>query len=121
MSGDWSCGECSEDYGPCESHCEVLAQRDGAHSRTADELALCFISDARALGACMSRTGELDLESLVWEGSWLAEGHSDVLYELSNQIEQDLYSVDGGPFSIVWDDGYIISRITGGPLLDHWG
>jgi hypothetical protein len=43
------CEECSEDYGPCEDHCEVVIVREGASSRTADDLAATFVEDVATM------------------------------------------------------------------------
>lgn len=118
--------DCSEDYGPCEQHSTILVQREGSSARTADELAIVFIDDAIALGASLSRTAELDISALTWDGHWLAadpEGQSDTLYHYQDQIESDLYSLDTPDNVASWhvqrDDGYIISHVTGGPLAER--
>ncbi len=46
--------ECSEEYGPCEKHCDILVIRDGASSHTADELTLLLVSDLVDLGVTLT-------------------------------------------------------------------
>ncbi len=124
--------ECSEEYGPCEDHSEVLAQREGASTRTADELLAVFIGDAIDI-----MEGEEDLIAGALIGTWsavadaywkacpnggwapIAEGDaytlSEELADTANVVESYL------PALVYWEDGYVISRITGGPLLEEDG
>lgn len=119
---------CSEDYGPCEDHAEVLAQREGARTRTADELAAVFISDAADLTRNGQEPGHDDSDAYAtmlryWQecpagGWWDGENksgytYSEELHDASATAEGWLADID----AMVWqEDGYVIFRITGGPL-----
>lgn len=120
----WMC-DCSEEFGPCEDHCEVLVQRDGASSRTADDLAHTLIYDLIALAESENVGLIMDTrhyETLAWieEGwdgaGWLDDADkSDALYDLARTVEGNaLAAMDG--VSVWHDDGYRITRLTGGPL-----
>lgn len=52
-----NCGDCSEEYGPCDTHGETVVSREGASTRTADELQSMFIADAVDLGVKLSPWG----------------------------------------------------------------
>lgn len=124
--------ECSEDYGPCESHSDVLAQRAGASSRSADELLAVFIGDVEAILAAegvdvsedAGMRGAISAATEYWErypsGGWvdvddepdLAERlHDGATYGAEGALPAGVY--------VWWEDGYVISRITGGPLVDR--
>lgn len=120
--------DCSEDFGPCEQHCEVLVSREGASLRTSDELLSVFIEDAVALGAALSPYGK-DIQfradaAMYVPGpmsNWLPdneEGYElrDALQTVANQVETELYTLG---YSVYWEDGYQIVRITGGPLAEE--
>lgn len=120
---DWAC-ECSEDYGPCEQHSDVLAQRVGASNRSADELVLVFLDDAEGIdpdvlspyGRDVRERAQADLAS--HGGSWLDDHElADELRSVMEQVESYLGGYDD-PIYVIWDDGYVIYKITGGPLLD---
>lgn len=115
--------ECSEDYGPCEDHCIVLAQREGASTRTADELSYVLIMDV--IGASeadglkrsdvLSPYGESvieDVEKAWTDGSgWLDDRElADALYDVAHQVE------DASDYWIIHDDGYVMVKVTGGPF-----
>jgi hypothetical protein len=114
--------ECSEDFGPCEQHSEVLAQREGAAVRTADELAAIFIGDVEALRPTV-RVYEADFETArdvaaeYWEqnpnGGWAEPELSEAL---SDSIYAGEWMLAELGLSVYWDDGFVIYRITGGPL-----
>ena len=109
--------ECNEDFGPCEMHCDILAQREGASLRTGDELALVFIDDALDIDADVlspygrevynEATEALSKERHI-EDADLAEA----LHDLARQVESHL------GLWVTWEDGYVIARVTGGPLAD---
>jgi hypothetical protein len=118
---------CSEEFGPCDLHCEVLVSREGASHRTSDELLSVFIDDAVALGAAISSYGR-DIVSradsaMQVDGpmsNWLPdteEGYElrDALQTVANQMETELYTLG---YSIYWEDGYRVVKITGGPLAE---
>jgi hypothetical protein len=111
--------DCSEEYGPCEIHCEVLVQREGASCRTADELMLVLCHDLVDLGAELSPYGAKVLANAdayadgcrdqsasgsVWfedDGTTL-----DQLVSLADQLEVD------AEVSVFMEDGYRIVRAT---------
>lgn len=102
--------DCSDEYGPCEQHCEMLVTREGASHRTADELARVFIDDALNLGAELSPYGQGVLEKVdaafEADGSWITDPDlAEALRDLSFQVEQYLADL-----VVTWDDGYTIVR-----------
>jgi hypothetical protein len=119
--------ECSEEYGPCEDHSELMVSREGASLRTADELQSQFIHDAVSLGAELSPYGKDVLSradaAMTVEGpmsNWLPddeEGYAlrDDLGTVANQVETELYTLG---YSTYWDDGFRVLKITGGPLAE---
>jgi hypothetical protein len=120
MNTNFEC-ECSEEYGPCEEHGVVLAQREGGSTRTADELSLAFIADALDIdGEILSPYGrdvvarcEADLMRSLGQSRWL----DDV--ELQDELASVAYQVEAAlDAQVYWEDGYVISRVTGGPLSD---
>jgi len=127
--------ECSEEYGPCEEHCEVLARREGASSRTADDLVYVFLTDVLAIAEnrgliSADMRGRVNVDKLreaidywdnddLWSDTmgcrWVrddidAEIHDDIVW--GEQVAAEL------GLSVWWEDGYVISRVTGGPLVD---
>lgn len=124
--------ECSEDYGPCEDHSEVLAQREGAAVRTSDELLAVFVGDVMAILA--SETGRAEdllpggsareTAADYWRecpnGGWAPYDNRET-YSLSKaladarDVAESLLPADVYAW---WDDGYVIARLTGGPLAD---
>ena len=111
--------ECSEEYGPCVQHGEVLAQREGASVRTADELCVMFILDALSCGAELSPYGadvlaRADANLAANERSGVAwfsndeDGQSlaDEVRSLVDQVESTLDAVT------YWEDGYQIVRLS---------
>lgn len=118
--------ECTDEYGPCEQHCEVLAQREGASCRTADELALVFISDARGLypddedplvgwGREVVATVEQNMRE--HQSNWITDDPDlgDQLQSVVNQVENYI----APEYQTCWDDGYRIVKITGGPFYEE--
>lgn len=123
--------ECSWEYGPCEDHGEAIIIREGASVRTADESACVLILDI--IGLCEDVGETIDAvtspyghgvlarveEDAAWSGpncsGWLEDdGLRDELYSLADQMES--YLPDG--LYLFEDDGYVISRIIGGPLVN---
>jgi hypothetical protein len=100
---------CSEEYGPCEAHGEALYIREGAAVRTGDELAVVYLLDVATLtGVEIAPDVARIVESL---DGWTADpADADALQD----------AVDRAPLPpdvmAVWDDGYVIYRILGGPL-----
>ena len=124
--------DCSEEYGPCEEHGLVLAQREGASSRTADELLLVWCDDAAAIiGADALSPWGCDLIARAWRDAvtdgdhgchWFSHGDAgdalrDELMTLHSQLESSLATMDE-PALTFWNDGYVIVRIVGGPLAE---
>lgn len=113
---------CSEDYGPCEDHSELLIMREGASQRTADDLSAQFIHDAWGCGAELAPYGRDVLarvdarlaQTRRMGVAWLDdESLCDELSSLVSQVESSLPD----HVRADWDDGYLIRRITGGPLF----
>ena len=121
--------ECSEDFGPCEDHADVLAQRAGASSRTADELCAVFVGDVSAILADAGIAPDAGMVAAMrdadayWDvcpsgGSPLEDTSAYSLGDaLSDAVTFAEQSLPAGTW-VWWDDGYVISRITGGPLAD---
>lgn len=123
--------DCTEEYGPCENHCEVLAQREGASTRTADDLLLVWLMDARDivrettpwLDDVIRRADEMLAAEDHYGCRWLpaderGERMRDEMTTAQWQLETSLATMDE-PAHTYWDDGYVISRTTGGPLHEH--
>lgn len=113
--------DCSEEFGPCELHCTILAQREGSSSRSADELCVVFLEDAQEIDAeCLAPYGRDVLEraqaalaaagpfSHWFEDESLGEELRDVVRQVETRI--DAWTV--------WDDGYrIVKPSDDCPLL----
>lgn len=120
---DQTC-DCSDEYGPCENHCELLVSREGASLRTADELAMVRVQDCVDCGAELSKPDarsqvRLDaaLESCRDESSgcaWLSESDQDAAFTLADQVESGLPD----RVRLYADDGYVIVRLTDDCPLD---
>lgn len=130
--------ECSEEYGPCEDHAEVLAQREGASTRTADDLVYVFLTDVLAIAedpdiwqgydADMSHQRdklaamvEFWGDDALWEDNmgvrWLDVNRDETLPEpLQDHVQLAEHMLADLGLSVWWEDGYVISRVTGGPL-----
>jgi hypothetical protein len=118
--------DCSEDYGPCENHCEVLAQREGASTRTADELIEVLCLDLIGCGAEVSPWGQDVLNRVAaalddnrrMGVAWLPQGDKGdhmrrELVSLADQLES--YVAD---LWVIHDDGYqIVKPSADCPLL----
>lgn len=119
--------ECSEDYGPCEEHGIVLAQREGASLRTADELAAVYIGDVLSLidnaaneaSAALS-TARANAErywAVCPNGGWAPFDDDD--YSLGEALQDSVTACETyAPGWTFWNDGFRIVRVTGGPLID---
>jgi hypothetical protein len=117
--------DCSDEYGPCEQHCELLVVREGASLRTADELALVRCDDIIDVGdfpEADARRGDLArlwaaLELSRTPGSgcaWFCDpDDAEEAHELAARMEDDLPE----DVRVYVDDGYRIVRLTGGPLV----
>lgn len=135
MGHDWEC-ECSEDYGPCENHMDVIAQREGASTRTTDDLVYVFLTDVlaaardkdirRESGKRMGRTitdNAPDVRQLVdavnyWENDDLWNDNygcrwvrDDVDAEIHDGMSTGENVLADLGLSVQWDDGYVIYRI----------
>lgn len=128
---DYGRCDCSEESGPCEWHGETLVSREGASLRTADELGHEFLTDvASVCGAWISPEFERDTIRIgnaladnrsAYGVAWLptadetddGEDMPDTLADMLRSAETFLS--DHG-YSVWWEDGYRIIRITGGPL-----
>jgi hypothetical protein len=115
---DYVC-DCSDEFGPCEAHGTVLAQRVGSSNRSADELSLVYLNDALDIDPeCLSPYGrqiKAEAEAAdAWEGSWLKDPDlADALRDVTDQVESYLDAWT------VWGDGYVIVRPSPDcPLLE---
>lgn len=122
--------DCTEEYGPCEEHGVTVVQREGASTRTADELVICYIEDAWVIGVEVSPWGQdvIDRANLMMpevdefaHTAWLptsTEGDRmrDELMTLADQVESDMACMDAPHFTY-WDDGYRVVRVLDGCLL----
>lgn len=82
--------ECSEEYGPCEDHSEVLAQREGASTRTADELLAVFIGDAEdIIGRPITEHDASAVAAEYWDATDNAGGW----------IDHDRFPEEGDPMT----------------------
>lgn len=107
--------ECSEDFGPCEQHCDLLVQRAGASTRTADELALILIEDLAELGVVKLTDDDKAWLVEVWAAlererhlgvAWLNDPDmSQALHDESTRFENNADGV-----WVIRDDGYTIIR-----------
>lgn len=100
----YDCG-CSEEYGPCEEHADVLVIRQGAALHTADELSLLLVSD---LIDCGVKLSEIDMVTYSYLDDALTNAYDNDAQDasdLAQMVEQDS---DG--LWIAHDDGYVISR-----------
>lgn len=119
--------ECDDEYGPCEFHAETLVTREGASMRTADELSHEFLTDV--VSVCGEwPSAEFESETIRlgnaladnrsdWGSAWLPDSDDgedlpDTLQDLVRTAESFL--ADHG-YTAVWQDGYRIIRVTGGP------
>lgn len=116
--------DCSEDDGPCELHSTMWVVREGASTRTADELALCLIDDL--LDIAIDTNGRVGGELSPWGKEivdavradldppghrWLEDPDLESnLFEVANQVE------NSSGLWITHEDGYVIAEVTGGPL-----
>jgi len=127
--------ECSEEYGPCEEHGEVIAQREGASTRTADDLAYVFLTDVLAIAEdrgliSADMRGRVNVDKLreaidYWEDENLWDDtmgcrwvRDDVDAEIHDEIAIGESVLADLGLAVYWEDGYVISRVTGGPLVD---
>jgi hypothetical protein len=115
-----ACDECSEEYGPCEEHGEVLVQREGASLRTGSESTVVQVEDCVGLGVELS-AGERELlaeakRALSGSERWiddtdLAEALSETARDVAARLPEGV---------AMWsDDGYRIVRMREHcPLMD---
>lgn len=137
MCNDGNCKcECDEEYGPCEEHGDAVVIREGASTRTADDLLLLFCTDAADV--LIHETGEdrlspwgheviREAEELLaandshgcrWFPEDAGDRMTDSLTTLQSQLESELSTLDAPHFTF-WNDGYSIYRMTGGPLVEE--
>lgn len=124
---DYGRCECSpDDYGPCEWHGENIVTREGSSVRAADDLGHTFLTDvASVLSAWPSPEFERDTVRIGNAladngGSWLPDPEdtdgADLREWLQDLIREGESALGDAGYSVWWDDGYRIVRITGGPL-----
>lgn len=113
--------ECSDEYGPCEHHGETIVSREGASLRSADDLCHTFLGDvASVLGSWPSdafREAETRLGNALHDsgGSWWND--PDDADECRDLVTNGEAALGDAGYSVYWEDGYRIIRITGGPLV----
>lgn len=138
MCNDGNCKcECDEEYGPCEEHGDAVVIREGASTRTADDLLLLFCEDAADVlihetgedrttpwGRMILQDAEDDLtaNSSSYGCRWFSEENgeqlTDSLATLQSQLESELSTLDVPHFTY-WNDGYRIVRVAEDcPLLN---
>lgn len=111
----YDCG-CSEEYGPCEGHADVLVARQGAAVRTADESSIQLIEDLVHCGIALTAdqaTEHSRLDDALTNAydphtgtAWFADEHdSEGAAELAREVEQGAEGL-----WVTHDDGYVISR-----------
>lgn len=103
--------DCGEQYGPCETHCDLLALREGAPHRTADELAHVFLIDAADIirGTDSELGGKVDAIAAQYDFSGWLEGENE-----SQQLDDDMIMVESwlpAGTLCLWDDGYRLVRV----------
>lgn len=132
----WKC-DCSEDYGPCEDHGTLVVIREGASTRTADELLLVYVEDASLIlhdaGTELTPWADdvihrahsaLDTVDEFTHTAWLpastyGERLRDELVTLADQVDADMTTMDAPHFTY-WEDGYRIVRVADDcPLLAY--
>ena len=156
--GDEDECECTDEYGPCEAHSETIIVREGASTRTADDLVATFLEDvagmwedvhgtapvgdayvlARDFRQAVEDEQERERERAAREGGyayvsgWAPESGTVTRedgstytwdeYEMGQALsdaistgESDLCDLG---WSVTWEDGYRIYRVTGGPFYE---
>ena len=110
--------DCSEEYGPCEQHCDQLVSREGASSHTADELALIRIDDCVSVGAEMTAEQRIAFDALsahlaIDENprsgcAWFSNPDwEEEAFDLADAVESSLPD----RVYLFADDGYVIVRL----------
>jgi hypothetical protein len=117
--------DCSEDYGPCEQHGTVLAQRAGASNRTADELTYVYVLDCFAIleqdPTPVARDILERVEAAGGNSGWIDCDDDDETSDLADELRDLAWQMEStiGAWTF-WDDGYRIVEPTDDcPLLDR--
>lgn len=103
----------------------MLAQREGAAVRTADELAAVYIDDVLAL---LADIGDVDAVAALsaadadaaryWDACPMG-GWAPIDYSLGEALQDSVAVCESyAPGWTYWEDGYRIVKVTGGPLID---
>lgn len=130
------CG-CDDEYGPCEDHGTTLVIREGASTRTADDLLLLLCRDACELLRQITREDRVSswghelmcrAEDLLAAEDhhgcrWFPESDqgatADELMTLRSQLEAELSTLDA-PVYVIENDGYVMVQLHDDcPLLDE--
>lgn len=129
--------DCADEYGPCEDHGTVIVRREGASTRTADDLLyvyLCDVVDVIAdategetvlspWGAdVLERAGALLDQNESMGVRWFPEDESEgIMGELDTlryQLDASMGSLDQTIWSF-WNDGFWIVEVHEDcPLLE---
>lgn len=122
---------CTDEYGPCEFHGDTIVVREGASSRTADDLRHTFLTDVVSVigewpsdeyREATTRIGNALADNERHGVRWLPDDSPDDNYPLSDELGDLTTTAEGhlasAGYSVFWEDGYRIVRVTGGPLTD---
>lgn len=109
--------DCSDEFEPCDEHCELLVMREGSAVRTADELNILFCREAVDLGAFLTPDETVELDEIEAKcDRWLDDLElADALIDLADRVECRL--PDG--VLVYFEDGYRIVRVTGGRFYEE--
>lgn len=105
--------ECSDEYGPCEDHGTVLAQYEGASTRTADELTYIYVLECfTILGQDLTPVAQEIMDAVAAAGGdsgWIDTGNQDADAELSDALRDLAWQMEStiGAWTF-WDDGFRI-------------
>lgn len=113
------CDYCGDGEEWAEHYHELYVSRDGASSRTADDLAITLLDDTGDLtgdpawGIDAQHYWSLAIQDGDMGCHWLPEGgdHAEMLQDDVLRAESAL--ADMGMY-VTWDDGYVIERVRDG-------
>ena len=121
--------DCSPEYGPCENHGEAIVIREGASTRTADELTMVLIGDLVGIGCELSAWGKAEYARLSAQLEHDRDPHSGCAWfesesdqAAANDLAWQLECSGEMPdrTMLVREDGYVIYQLTEDcPLLER--
>ena len=120
--------ECTDDGGPCETHGETLVIREGASTRTGDALAATFVDDVTDI-LREEGDGIRPYDAAMWEAEGVAAAYWSACPngewaddpELADALGDAVRAAESAlprGVRVDWNDGYVITRVVGGPLAD---